>query len=40
MLKNFSTILVLIFISCSGSKPEMLLPEKVSPEIYDILLEN
>ena len=40
MLKYFSPILVLIFISCSGSKPEMLLPEKVSPEIYDILLEN
>ena len=40
MLKYFSPILVLIYISCSGSKPEMLLPEKVSPEIYDILLEN
>ena len=40
MLKYFSPILLLIFISCSGSKPEMLLPEKVSPEIYDVLLEN
>ena len=40
MLKYFSPILVLIFISCSGFKPEMLLPEKVSPEIYDVLLEN
>ena len=40
MIKNLSPILELIFISCSASKPEMLLPEKVSPEIYDILLEN
>ena len=40
MLKYFSPIIVLIFISCSGSKPGMLLPEKVSPEIYEVLLEN
>ena len=40
MLKYFSPALVLIFISCSGSKPGMLLPEKVSPEIYEVLLEN
>ena len=38
MLKYFLPILVLIFISCSGSKPGMLLPEKVSPEIYEVLL--
>ena len=40
MLKYFSPIVVLIFISCSGSMPKMLLPEKVSPEIYEVLLEN
>ena len=40
MLKYFSSVLVLIFISCSGSKPKMLLPEKVSPNIYEVLLEN
>ena len=40
MFKYFSPVIVLIFISCSGSKPGMLLPEKVSPEIYDVLLEN
>ena len=40
MSKYFSLVLVLIFISCSGSKPGMLLPEKVSPEIYEVLLEN
>ena len=40
MLKYFSPVRVLIFISCSGSKPKMLLPEKVSPEIYEVLLEN
>lgn len=40
MLKYLSPVLVLIFISCSGSKPGMLLPEKVSPEIYEVLLEN
>ena len=40
MLKYFSSVLVLIFISCSGSKPKMLFPEQVSPEIYDVLLEN
>ena len=40
MLKYFSPVLVLIFISCSGSNPGMLLPENVSPEIYEVLLEN
>ena len=40
MLKYFPPVIVLIFISCSCSKPKMLLPEKVSPEIYDVLLEN
>ena len=40
MLKYFSPVLVLIFISCSGSKPGMLFPEQVSPEIYEVLLEN
>ena len=40
MLKYFSSVLVLIFISCSVSKPKMLLHEKVSPNIYEVLLEN
>ena len=40
MIKYFSSFLVLIFISCSSSKTSMLLPEKVSPEIYEVLLEN
>ena len=40
MLKYLSTVLVLIFISCSSSKPKMLFPEQVSPEIYEVLLEN
>ena len=40
MLKYFSPVLVLIFISCSSSKQGMLFPEKVSPEIYEVLLEN
>ena len=40
MLKYFSPVLVLIFISCSSSKPKMLLPEEVSPNIYEVLLEN
>ena len=40
MLKYFSPLLILIYISCSGSKPEILLPEKVSPQIYEVLLEN
>ena len=40
MLKYFSSVLVLIFISCSSSKQGMLFPEKVSPEIYEVLLEN
>ena len=40
MIKYFSSFLMLIFISCSSSKTSMLLPEKVSPEIYEVLLEN
>ena len=40
MLKYFSPGLVLFFISCSSSKPKMLLPEEVSPDIYEVLLEN
>ena len=40
MYKYLSAILVLFFISCSGSKPKMLLPEKVSPDVYEVLLDN
>ena len=40
MYKYFYPILVLVFISCSGTKPKMLLPEKVSPNVYEVLLEN
>jgi quercetin dioxygenase-like cupin family protein len=40
MYKYSLTILALVFISCSGSKPKMLLPEKVSPDVYEVLLDN
>ncbi len=40
MCKYFYSMLVLVFISCSGTKPKMLLPEKVSPDVYEVLLEN
>lgn len=40
MYKYLLSILVLIFISCTGSKPEMLLPEKVSPDVYEVLFDN
>ena len=40
MLKYSPVFLLLIFISCSSSKTSMLLPEQVSPEIYEVLFEN
>ena len=40
MYKYLLAILGLIFISCSGSKPKMLLPEEVSPDVYEVLLDN
>ncbi len=40
MCKYFYSMLVLVFISCSGTKPKMLLPEKVSPDVYEVLIEN
>ena len=40
MHKYLSTILVLVFISCSGSKLKTLLREKVSPDFYEVLLDN
>ena len=38
MYKYLSTSLV--FILCSGSKPKMLLTEKVSPDVYEVLLDT
>ena len=35
----FSTLLLLI-VSCSGSKEKLLLPEEVSPDVYKVLLDN
>ena len=40
MYRYLYPILVLVFISCSGSKPKMLFPEIVSPDVYEVLLEN
>ena len=31
---------VLLFFSCSGSKEKFLHPDSVSPEIYEVLLDN
>ena len=31
---------LLLIVSCSGSKEKPLLPEKVSPDVYKVLLEN
>ena len=31
---------ILLFFSCSGSKEKFLHPDGVSPEIYEVLLEN
>ena len=40
-MKNtlFCTFIFLLF-SCSGSKEKFLHPDSVSPEIYEVLLEN
>ena len=31
---------LLLLVACSGTKQEMLMPEKVSPDVYETLLEN
>lgn len=40
MIRLFISSIILILISCSGSKENRLLPEVVSPEIYKVLLDN
>ena len=40
MLNFFYSLILATIFSCTGGSSKMLLPEKVSPDIYDILLEN
>ena len=40
MKNTLFCIFVLLFFSCSGSKEKFLHPDGVSPEIYEVILEN
>ena len=40
MTRLIISILLLLIISCSGSKEKLLLPEEVSPDVYKVLLDN
>ena len=40
MLNFFYSLILATIFSCTGVSSKMLLPEKVSPDIYDVLLEN
>ena len=40
MKKIFLLLNFIFFISCSGSSKKILFPEKVSPDIYNVLFEN
>ena len=40
MIRPIISILLLLIVSCSGSKEKPLHPEVVSPDVYKVLLEN
>ena len=40
MTKLIISTLLLLIVSCSGSKEKLLLPEEVSPDVYKVLLDN
>ena len=40
MTRLIISTLLLLIVSCSGSKEKLLLPEEVSPDVYKVLLDN
>jgi quercetin dioxygenase-like cupin family protein len=40
MTRLIISSLLLLIVSCSGSKEKLLLPEEVSPDVYKVLLDN
>ena len=40
MTRLIISTLLLLIVSCSGSKEKRLLPEEVSPDVYKVLLDN